>query len=123
MSLNLNAVLRRCALGRDWLWTRMKRLRRHWVCLVARVVRHARVQRLRFQPSRVHRLHRALGRMSRSLVCDTSWPPAAYGSLKQARRPPAEPCPFKPENRKIGWDWPLSDKNPPCVRTCLGQNP
>lgn len=72
LSLNLNAVLRHCALGRDWLWTRMKRLRRHWVCLVARVVRHARVRRLRFQPSRVHRLHRALGRMSRSLAYDTS---------------------------------------------------
>ena len=72
LSLNLNAVLRRCALGRDWLWTRMKQVRRHWVYLVARVVRHARVQRLRFQPSRVHRLHRALGRMSRSLAYDTS---------------------------------------------------
>ncbi len=72
LSLNLNAVLRRCALGRDWLWARMKQVRRHWVTLVARVVRHARVQRLRFQPSRVHQLHRALGRMSRSLAYDTS---------------------------------------------------
>ena len=72
LTLNLNAVLRRCALGRDWLWTRMKQVRRHWVTLVARGVRHARVQRLRFQPSRVHQLHRALGRMSRSLAYDTS---------------------------------------------------
>ena len=72
MTLNLNAVLRRCALGREWLWTRMKQVRRHWVYLVARVVRHARAQRLRFQPSRVPQLHQALGRMSRNLACDTS---------------------------------------------------
>ena len=72
LTLNLNAVLRLCALGREWLWTRMKQVRQHWVYLVARVVRHARVQRLRFQPSRAPQLHRALGRMSRSLACDTS---------------------------------------------------
>ncbi|MCY4611745.1 MAG: transposase [Gammaproteobacteria bacterium] len=68
LSANLNAVLRHCAFGRDWLWVRMKQVRRHWVHLVARVTRHARVQRLLFQPSRVSRVHRALGRMTRTLA-------------------------------------------------------
>jgi len=61
-------VLRHCAFGRDWLWVRMKQVRRHWVHLVARVTRHARVQRLLFQPSRVSRVHQALGRMTRMLA-------------------------------------------------------
>ena len=46
----------------------MKQVRRHWVHLVARVTRHARVQQLLFQPSRVSRVHRALGRMARTLT-------------------------------------------------------
>lgn len=68
LSANLNALLRHCAFGRDWLWARMKQVRRHWVHLVARVTRHARVQRLLFQPSRVSQVHRALGRMTRMLA-------------------------------------------------------
>ena len=68
LSANLNAGLRHCAFGRDWLWVRMKQVRRHWVHLVARVTRHARVQQLLFQPSRVSRVHRALGRMARTLT-------------------------------------------------------
>ncbi|MCY4611979.1 MAG: hypothetical protein OXC38_09825 [Gammaproteobacteria bacterium] len=68
LSANLNARLRHCAFGRDWLWVRMKQVRRHWAHRVARVTRHARVQRLRFQPSRVSRGHRALGRMTRTLA-------------------------------------------------------
>ena len=68
LSANLNAVLRHCAFGRDWLWARMKQVRRHWVHLVARVTRHARVQRLLFQPSRVSQVHQALGRMARTLT-------------------------------------------------------
>ena len=50
----------------------MKQVRRHWVHLVARVVRHARVQRLLFQPSRVGPIHQALARMTRTLAYDTS---------------------------------------------------
>jgi len=69
---NLNAVLRHCAFGRDWLWVRMKQVRRHWVHRVARVTRHARVQRLLFQPSRVGAIHQALARMTRTLAYDTA---------------------------------------------------
>ena len=72
LSANLNAMLRHCAFGRDWAWTRMKQVRRHWVHLVARVVRHARVQRRLFQPSRVGPIHQALARMTRTLAYDTS---------------------------------------------------
>lgn len=72
LSANLNAMLRHCALGRDWVWARMKQVRRHWVHLVARVVRHARVQRLLFQPSRAGAIHQALARMTRTLAYDTS---------------------------------------------------
>ena len=72
LSANLNAMLRHCAFGRDWAWARMKQVRRHWVHLVARVVRHARVQRLLFQPSRVGPIHQALARMTRTLAYDTS---------------------------------------------------
>ncbi|MDE0303063.1 MAG: transposase [Gammaproteobacteria bacterium] len=68
LSANLNALLRHCAFGRDWLWARMKQVRRHWVHLIARVTRHARVQRLLFQPSRVSQVHQALGRMTRMLA-------------------------------------------------------
>ena len=72
LSANVNALLRHAALGRDWLWTRMKQVRRSWVHLVAKVVRHARNRRLVFQMAQAQRVRQALERMAGFLAYDTS---------------------------------------------------
>lgn len=72
LSANLNALLRHGALGRDWLWARMKQVRRHWVHLVARWARHARRQQLRFPPEPAARLRAALERIACIPAWDTS---------------------------------------------------
>ena len=72
LSANVNALLRHGAFGRDWLWTRMKQVRRSWVHLVAKVVRHARGRRLVFQTAHAQRVRQALDRMAVFLAYDTS---------------------------------------------------
>ncbi len=72
LSTNVNALLRRCAFGRDWLWTRMKQVRLSWVHLVAKVVRHARTRQLVFQMAHAQRVRQALDRMAGFLAYDTS---------------------------------------------------
>jgi hypothetical protein len=42
LALNLNAVMKRLVLGKDWLAKRMKALRFHLIALPGRVIRHAR---------------------------------------------------------------------------------
>jgi len=72
LSAKVNALLRHGAFGRDWLWTRMKQVRRSWVHLVAKVVRHARSRRLVFQTAHAQRVRQALDRMAVFLAYDTS---------------------------------------------------
>ena len=72
LSANVTAVLRQCAFDQDWLWARMKKVRRHWLHLIAKVVRHVRTQRIMFTAAHAQRMHRALGRMARSQAYDTS---------------------------------------------------
>lgn len=42
VAFNLNALMKRLALGTDWVNSRIKAIRRHVICVAARVVKHAR---------------------------------------------------------------------------------
>jgi hypothetical protein len=42
LAFNLNALMKRLALGADWVSSRIKAIRRHVICVAARVVEHAR---------------------------------------------------------------------------------
>lgn len=42
MSLNLNELLKRLAMGDAWITKRFKAIRAHVICVAARVVEHAR---------------------------------------------------------------------------------
>jgi hypothetical protein len=42
LAFNLNALMKRLALGTDWVGSRIKAIRRHVICVAARVVDHAR---------------------------------------------------------------------------------
>ena len=50
----------------------VKKVRRHGLYLMAKVVRHARTQHLMFTAAHAQRMHRALDRMARSQAYDTS---------------------------------------------------
>ena len=69
---NLTALLRRCGLGREWAWKRMKALRRRWLHLVGQVVRHARRLSLQFVGEIDLRVRRVLARIARLAAYDTS---------------------------------------------------
>ena len=42
LTFNLNALMKRLALGEGWIGSRLKAIRRHVICVAARVVEHAR---------------------------------------------------------------------------------
>jgi hypothetical protein len=42
LAFNLNALMKRLALGADWVGSRLKAIRRHVICVAARVVEHSR---------------------------------------------------------------------------------
>ena len=72
LSANLAAALRDCALGENWLWARMKRVRRRWLHVASRLVRHARYLELRFSREHARRLEDARVRICWALRYDTS---------------------------------------------------
>ncbi len=63
LAANLRSAVRYCALGRNWLRARMKRVRRRCLRLAARIVRHARNVELRFSTKDAEFIKRALLRI------------------------------------------------------------
>ena len=72
LAANLNALLRHGVLGRKWLWTRMKKIRRDGLHQVAKVVRHARRWQLRFRTDQALRIRQAMERIAHMPAYDTS---------------------------------------------------